>query len=362
MCECSLYLNGQSDCAVCDTGYASSSGYVCKKCNSGISKLKTAVAAVALVVAVAACIFILRELLRVTVQRQPSSLQRSLRKVETKLAKIPFQRMRIPIVVLQVLTGFFSISGVIIPAVFARFVSWLDFLLVVDPRWLLGVGCVFRVSFYTKLVATTVLPLVVTCILGVTYAVVRARVSRITSARAQLQALSVAEAKHARAFLVLTFLIFPITSTAVFQTFACDYLQGSGQSWLRADYSISCTSTAHRAYQAYGVVMVLVYPVGIPLLYTYILWCRTTRWQGLRADGITPTDRGLSRQVHSSLKSAEFLWSPYKPHAYWWELAECIRRLALTGFLVFIAPGDPGKLPCTYLLAGVHSTSQCILT
>jgi nitrate reductase NapE component len=302
------------------------------------------VAAVALAVAAAACICVIRELLRITVTRQPSGLQRSLRKIETKLAKIPFQRMRIPIVVLQVLTGFFSISGVIIPVVFARFVSWLDFMLIVDPRWLLGVGCVFQVSFYTKLVVTTVLPLFITCILGVTYVVVRVRVSRITPARAQLQALSLAEAKHARAFLVLTFFIFPITSTAIFQTFACDYLEGNGQKWLRADYSISCTSTVHKAYQVYAALMVLVYPVGIPLLYTYILWCYTAQRQALQDGGMRPINRRLSRQVHFSLKSAEFLWSPHKPHAYWWELAECIRRLALTGFLVFIMPGDPGKL------------------
>jgi hypothetical protein len=101
--------------------------------------------------------------------------------------------------------------------------------------------------------------------------------------------------------------------------------------------------------------MVLVYPVGIPLLYTYILWCHTAQRQALRDDGMRLVNRRLSsRQVHSSLKSAEFLWSPYKPHAYWWELAECIRRLALTGVLVFIMPGDPGKLfVAVYVLAWV---------
>jgi uncharacterized membrane protein len=48
-----------------------------------------------------------------------------------------------------------------------------------------------------------------------------------------------------------------------------------------------------------------------------------------------------SKPVQLITADCKLLWLPYKPHAYWWKVVECIRRLALTGCLVFIAPGDP---------------------
>lgn len=43
----------------------------------------------------------------------------------------------------------------------------------------------------------------------------------------------------------------------VFETFACDYLEFLGESFLRADYSTQCGTAEHRLYQAYAAVMIL---------------------------------------------------------------------------------------------------------
>ena len=71
---------------------------------------------------------------------------------------------------------------------------------------------------------------------------------------------------------VCTFLIYSTVSTVVFQTFACDYFADTKQSWLRAYYSISCEADKHTTYKAYAAVMIAVYPIGIPLLYSVLLW------------------------------------------------------------------------------------------
>lgn len=51
------------------------------------------------------------------------------------------------------------------------------------------------------------------------------------------------------------------------KTFACDGSVVKGESFLRADYSISCHSDKHRIYSAYAMFMVLV--SGLPT----VLYC-----------------------------------------------------------------------------------------
>lgn len=59
-------------------------------------------------------------------------------------------------------------------------------------------------------------------------------------------------------FLFRRLQVFTSASTAAFKTFACDNDVGEGQSYLRADYSLSCQSDLHIFFQAYAGVMILV--------------------------------------------------------------------------------------------------------
>ena len=43
---------------------------------------------------------------------------------------------------------------------------------------------------------------------------------------------------------------------------------------LRVDLNIDCNGEAHKALQIYAYVMILVYPIGVPLTYAYILYVR----------------------------------------------------------------------------------------
>ena len=83
-------------------------------------------------------------------------------------------------------------------------------------------------------------------------------------------------------FLIL-FLIYPSTSAAIFATFQCEQLD-DGSSWLRADLSIDCNSPTHNWYVWYASCMVLVYPVGTPLLYYVILRCHKKAVDRLRVN------------------------------------------------------------------------------
>ena len=83
-------------------------------------------------------------------------------------------------------------------------------------------------------------------------------------------------------FLIL-FLIYPSTSAAIFATFQCEPLD-DGTSWLRADLSIDCNSPTHNWYVGYASWMVLVFPLGTPLLYYVILRCNKKAVDRLRVN------------------------------------------------------------------------------
>ncbi|CAN0460998.1 unnamed protein product, partial [Scytosiphon promiscuus] len=71
--------------------------------------------------------------------------------------------------------------------------------------------------------------------------------------------------------LLMTFLIYSSVSSTVFRMFACETVDG-GKEYLRADYTIECTTDKHKALQVYAWFMIMVYPVGIPVLYAIILF------------------------------------------------------------------------------------------
>ena len=72
---------------------------------------------------------------------------------------------------------------------------------------------------------------------------------------------------------VMLFLIYPSVCSAIFSTFQCKTL-GDGSRMLRVDLLIDCDSAAHQGMIGYAYLMVLVYALGAPLLYAYLLFGR----------------------------------------------------------------------------------------
>ena len=72
-------------------------------------------------------------------------------------------------------------------------------------------------------------------------------------------------------FLLLTYCVFPAVSQSIFQVFSCDDGFDEG-SFLRLDYNISCADTTYKIYYAYAMLMIFIYPIGIPLFYAASLF------------------------------------------------------------------------------------------
>ena len=169
--------------------------------------------------------------------------------------------------------------------------------------------------------------------------------------------------------------------------FNCDDDFESGSSYLKADYRLECDGDEYDGYLGYALLMILIYPIGIPLFYFVCLSCIRSLILGSGSDW-TSYDT-LSRMKSDSSKMSTFklddasnsssliVWSKevngrfaieraclnpatspysslfgaYKPEFWYWECVECMRRLSLTGLLVFMYPGSEKQVLLAMLIS-----------
>ena len=182
-------------------------------------------------------------------------------------------RLRILISMVQVLSQLGVVYAIRFSPLFAHLVRWMG-LFELNFLQVLPFDCVLDLSFHgALLIRTLALP-----VLGVVMAlasVANPKLRELIKTKGVAKGLASAAS---RKLLELTksvlfvglFLIYPSTSAAIFSTFQCEPLE-DGSRWLRADLSVDCDSTAHGLATAYAVLMVLVYPVGTPLVFAYFL-------------------------------------------------------------------------------------------
>ncbi|CAN0561885.1 unnamed protein product [Ectocarpus sp. 12 AP-2014] len=85
-----------------------------------------------------------------------------------RIRTMPFHKLKIPFVVLQIMTQYASITSIEFAPVFQTFLSTIS-VINLDLGWVLTSLCIIDVNFYGNLLAATVGPLVVLLVLAVTY-------------------------------------------------------------------------------------------------------------------------------------------------------------------------------------------------
>ena len=136
--------------------------------------------------------------------------------------------------------------------------------------------------------------------------------------------------------LPLSFLVFPMVSSAAFRAFSCEAFD-DGRSYLRADYAVECDTDEHSRAKSLAWLGIALYPVGISLLYVGLL---------LRASRAI-----LDDQPTALSRSLGFLVRDLEPAYLWWELLEAWKKLFLVGFAVLIDPGTIVQLIIAFLFS-----------
>lgn len=198
--------------------------------------------------------------------------------------------------------------------------------------FLLSYSCIFANDFYDHLVFFTILPLLFLVMLAGNYLVATKR------NRASESTMRSIMHKHQAVAIYVAFIVYSPVSYRIFQTFACDDLD-DGSTYLRADYSITCSDPRHDWYKAYALIMIGVYPIGIVAVFAGVL-----RYH--RHDLVKPDREAL---VH--LKPFSGMWAAYRPSRYYFEVVECGRRIGLTSLATFVVPGSREQLAIALLFA-----------
>ena len=235
------------------------------------------------------------------------------------------------------LPQFNEIAGSVYPQEYEDFLSTMA-IVNVDIGFLLSNACIYNTNFYNRLVFATVGPLVILFACKCIFSIAKRRARGLTVTPAE----AVMKQRHLSVVLFVVFFVYSSVSFTVFQTFACDSLD-DGKSYLRADYSITCYTATYHAYQTYAILMVFVYPVGIPAFFTW--------WLVRNRRGLV----NMERQSMLDLQSFRFLWAAYRPACYYYEVVEYARRIALTGAAVFILPDTAEQVAILLFLAVIFT-------
>ncbi|CAM9151298.1 unnamed protein product, partial [Laminaria digitata] len=220
----------------------------------------------------------------------------------------------------------------VFPEVYKAFVSKLG-PINLDMDFVLSYSCIVSTDFYDHLLVATMVPVLLLLVLAGSYLIARKR-----NESSEPAIMRVILHKHQAASVYIALFFYSPATYKIFQTFSCDELD-DGNSYLRADYSLSCLTSRHGWYEVYSLVMVGVYPVGIAAVFAGLLGWR-------RHDLVNP-----DRQSMAHLKPFNPVWVSYKKSRYYYEVVECGRRVAMTGIAVLLLPNSTAQLSAVVVFA-----------
>jgi len=216
-------------------------------------------------------------------------------------------RAKVVLSTVQIVGSINSSTDVVWPEPFAS-LSRVYEISMVSPFNVLPMGCAMSFTYYDELLFASLLPL------GLVAALFMCCCCRPAWA---------IRCKEMALFVMFVFL--PSTSLTLFKLFLCQRF-ADGRSFLSADLSLQCYTPTWTAYAVYASLMILVYPILVPLGF----------YRLLTANGQAITTRKPNTQMPAQLKPLSFLFVTYKASCYRAEVLDCYRRITLCGLIVFL--------------------------
>jgi hypothetical protein len=128
-------------------------------------------------------------------------------------------------------------------------------------------------------------------------------------------------------------------SLKVLRLFKCRNIEGVW--WLAADMRLRCYDGRWAGFAIYGLIMAVLYVIGLPTAVLWILWRRRHKLFG------SPTDPFVA----STRAAFGFLYEDYGSSAWWWEVEELLRKLLLSAVVVLIDEGSPLQVTLAVLVS-----------
>ena len=240
-------------------------------------------------------------------------------------------KIKIAFVFFQVILLFQEVYLIQYPSPYSQFLSFFSFF-EMDLFSVAKMDCAVSGGFLGKLIFSTCIPIGISFFLFIGWIVGLKFYSRET------RQFKIIENTLINLFIIMTYVLFPSLCATIFSSVVCEEFD-DGSSYLRADYSVDCDSSEYSSIFGLALVMILVYPIGIPSMYLVMLWRNREKLDPQKFF----TEMSLGESVvkrEKEVNHLKFLFDAFLPHYWWTEVMECVRKLLLTGFMVFIYEGS----------------------
>ena len=217
-----------------------------------------------------------------------------------------------------------------------------------------SLNCIFGWTYFEKMLFVTLAPFAVIGLFAACYACLQ-------RCKGQRQVSS----KIAFYVLLFLYLILPSISTFIIGHFSCSTFADDGDKHtlrvVSSDLSIKCTSKRYKTWSVYAAIMIGIWPLGVPFIFTLLLWrnrrklnprldkvaATATTKEGLQlrserryATAVSQLEKLEIRNKDTSLKSLEFIYEEFEPRCYLFPVFEIGRRIFLTSALTVFFPGS----------------------
>ena len=115
-------------------------------------------------------------------------------------------------------------------------------------------------------------------------------------------------------------------------------------------------SSVRQGWFIYAIIMLMVYPFGIPFLFAVLLWreryslCPHLEEHGIRYLFVRHPSWLTDKESRGKESILSFLASSYQPNTFWFEVVECYRRLLLSSMLILFSDGSTAQIVVAMLL------------
>uniref|UniRef100_A0A7S3BTB0 TRP C-terminal domain-containing protein n=1 Tax=Haptolina ericina TaxID=156174 RepID=A0A7S3BTB0_9EUKA len=110
---------------------------------------------------------------------------------------------------------------------------------------------------------------------------------------------------------------------------------------LDADWRINTADPDYGTCQIWGGVFLLMYTVGIPVVFFAVLWVSRPAKD---IDIAQQAGEAQMRHEKQMLRRYGLLYAKYRPDCWAWEIVELLRKLVLGGVLILISPGTVSQV------------------
>ena len=341
-------------CTACENGWAPTAGARCVKCTSS---QRTALYVVLVLVVILALAMTTALCVRATAgKKKKVRCTVRLWNLDKNAEQSLTTKLKLVVMFMQILSQLNSTYDIPFPQSFVEFARHLSFLNL-NQFFVLHVGCFVEHDFYDTLLATAVTPLAF-CGAMILIAKVYAKVyaswfKRDVWPHVWQRSLSLC--------MYISFLVFPAVSTTALRAYPCRHFDDGW--FLKADLEIKCENAwAPPRLLGWAVLITIVYPLGIPLTY---LWLLSSSIRGKRCGHHVKNEQTEASKEESQREADDsretkrrdktqviaFLTDPYKEKCWWFEVFECARRLMLTGGTVFVLEGSATQIAFGILVA-----------